>query len=160
MREQENNKTVTSSKTAVFKKSKLEYGSELFEKVAALQKANEEIRKARKAALNLMEDAILSKNALAKSEEQLRMLNLSLEQQVAQRTKELKEQSLFISRVTETVPDMISVMELPSRKVTFINKQIFIVQGFDPDKMEKLSDEQKTQIVHEDDREVLETYFN
>jgi len=160
MPKQKNSKNIASLKTSVFKKSKNEYGAELFKKLETLQKANEEIRKARKAALNLMEDAILSKDALAKSEEQLRILNLSLERQVALRTRELKEQTLFNSRVTETVPDMISVMELPSRKVTFINKQTFIVQGFDPDKMEELSDEQKTQIIHEDDREALETYFN
>ncbi|MBV9963030.1 MAG: PAS domain S-box protein [Parafilimonas sp.] len=44
---------------------------QLTEQVSELQKANEEIRAARRAALNLMEDAILSKEALERSEAQL-----------------------------------------------------------------------------------------
>jgi len=158
--EQENSESITSSKNSVFKKSKDDYGAELFEKLAALQKANEEIRRARKAALNLMEDAILSKDALAKSEEQLRILNLSLEQQVAKRTKELSEQALFISRVTETVPDMIGVIELSSQKINFINKETFRSQGFDPDAMANMSSLDFRKLIHKDDVENVEGYYS
>jgi PAS domain S-box-containing protein len=158
--EQKNSKSIASSKTSVFKTSKDEYGAELFEKLTALQKANEEIRKARKAALNLMEDAILSKDALAKSEEQLRILNLSLEQQVAQRTKELKEQSLFISRVTEAVPDIITVMELASQKINFLNKEPFKAQGFDPDAIANVPLLNLREMIYKEDVKNLKDYYD
>jgi PAS domain S-box-containing protein len=46
---------------------------ELAERIAELQKANEEIQASRRAALNIMEDAIQSRDALLKSEERLRI---------------------------------------------------------------------------------------
>jgi len=46
MPKQKNSKNIASLKTSVFKKSKNEYGAELFKKLETLQKANEEIRKA------------------------------------------------------------------------------------------------------------------
>jgi PAS domain S-box-containing protein len=48
--------------------------------IKELQKANEELRQARRAALNLMEDAIQSKEALAKSEERYRTLFESIDE--------------------------------------------------------------------------------
>jgi PAS domain S-box-containing protein len=46
-------------------------GSDLIDLITELQKANSRLNEARRAALNLMEDAILSKTALQKSREQL-----------------------------------------------------------------------------------------
>lgn len=59
------------------------YISALTEQLDKLQKANEEIKAARKAALNLMEDAILSKEALRKSEEKYRTLFNSIDEAFA-----------------------------------------------------------------------------
>src|SRR5690242_2225322 len=47
--------------------------AELTELIAQFQKANDEIRDARRAALNVMEDAILAKEALRESEERLQL---------------------------------------------------------------------------------------
>ena len=62
--------------------------------------------------------------ARAKAEKQLKELNESLEKQVEERTAELiknqaarESQSNYIKRITETVPDMISVIDLETRKV-------------------------------------------
>jgi signal transduction histidine kinase len=60
--------------------------------IQELTKLNEELMEARQAAIDLMEDAILSREALLKSEEQLKQLNSSLEQQVAERTSDLVKQ--------------------------------------------------------------------
>ena len=48
--------------------------------IEELKKVNEELRQARRAALNLMEDAILSKEALQKSEEKYRTLFQSIDE--------------------------------------------------------------------------------
>src|SRR2546430_362107 len=48
-----------------------------------LKHINEELRQARRAALNLMEDALLSKEALFKSEEKYRMLFDAMDEGVA-----------------------------------------------------------------------------
>ncbi|MGN6615606.1 MAG: PAS domain-containing protein [Ilyomonas sp.] len=66
------------------------------------QKVNTELREARKAALNLVEDAIQSKEALRVSEEQLKQLNASLEQQVAERTTELKASKDLLQSIFDT----------------------------------------------------------
>lgn|GEM_PF-1096944 len=74
--------------------------------------------------------------------------------------QEIKEQAHFISQITETVPDMISVMEFPSRKFTYVNKETFKLQGFDIEMMSKLSGEELREIIYEDDRTALDNYFN
>jgi PAS domain S-box-containing protein len=65
---------------SVQKKGNGRISSEHAANIEELKKVNEELRKARRAALNLMEDAILSKNALAKSEEKYRMLFESIDE--------------------------------------------------------------------------------
>jgi len=54
--------------------TKTQHDKDLTDHFENLKKVNEELRLARRAALNLMEDAILSKEALAKSEEKYRTL--------------------------------------------------------------------------------------
>jgi PAS domain S-box-containing protein len=255
---------------------------ELGELIAALQKVNRELSDARRAALNVMEDAILSKEALSKSEEKYR---LKLEQEVRERTAELKasqeqyaslventpdiitrwnkdlqlifansayaqttgvsnaglygrtyleigqpvaiavpymdslrkvfetgepvehfnslstsqgevsyyarivpekneegnvetvlsiarditaytkaneqirEQTHYIKRITETVPDMISVTNLETKEFIYLNKDTFRSQGFDPAEMDALSPEERIEYVHPNDRPFLAEYF-
>ena len=78
---------------------------ELAELIAALQKVNRELSDARRAALNVMEDAILSKEALSKSEEKYR---LKLEQEVRERTAELKASQEQYASLVENTPDIIT----------------------------------------------------
>lgn len=101
-----------------------------------------------------------TEEALRKSEEQLRLLNASLEQQVVERTGELKEQSIFISKVTNTVPDMISVMDLSTKAVRFINKETFMARGFDLDIMMKLTHQERRKMIHKDDHKQLDEYYS
>src|SRR5215204_2753745 len=86
--------------------------AELAVYVEELKKVNEELRQARRAALNLMEDAILSKEALSRSEEKYRT---KLEQEVRDRTAELNatkerleatlDSSFYIIQAFEAVRD-------------------------------------------------------
>jgi PAS domain S-box-containing protein len=121
-----------------------------------LKIANGELKEARRAALNMMEDALLSKEALRKSEEKYR---LKLEQEVRERTAEIKEQSHHIKRITETVPDMISVTNLETGEFEFLNTEIFIAQGFDPVEMKNSNRDDPHKYVHPDDRSLVIDYF-
>src|SRR5437870_3006042 len=56
------------------KKLNNSYNAELTEYINRLKKVNEELKQARRAALNLMEDTILSKDALRASESRLAAL--------------------------------------------------------------------------------------
>lgn len=76
--------------------------------VEELQKLNEELRQARRAALNLMEDAILSKEALRISEEKYRT---KLEQEVRDRTAQLAESKGLLQATMDASMDMIQVFE-------------------------------------------------
>jgi PAS domain S-box-containing protein len=73
--------------------------------------------------------------------------------------EQLAEQSHYLRRITETVPDMISVMQLPSRAIRYLNKEIFAAHGFDPDVMLRKSREELLALIHPDDRPVLSEYY-
>lgn len=79
--------------------------TELSERLAELQKANEQIRHSRRAALNLMEDAIASKEALRRTEETYR---LRLEKEVQEQTAQLKESREQYASLVENTPDVIT----------------------------------------------------
>lgn len=86
-----------------------EVGSEAKEAVIEeLKRVNEELRQARRAALNLMEDAILSKEALRRSEEKYRT---KLEQEVRDRTAELNLSKDLLQATMNASMDMIQVFE-------------------------------------------------
>lgn len=72
---------------------------------------------------------------------------------------QIREQSHYLQRITETVPDMLSIMELETGKFTFLNAETFTTHGFDAGEMMNKTREENSQIVHADDREVLTKYF-
>ncbi|RDC62545.1 PAS domain-containing protein [Adhaeribacter pallidiroseus] len=71
----------------------------------------------------------------------------------------LAEQTYLIQRITETVPDMISVMELKSRKTIYQNKEIFTLYGYEPEVLESLNGNEKSRLIHPEDQPVLAEYF-
>jgi PAS domain S-box-containing protein len=73
--------------------------------------------------------------------------------------EQLKEQSHYLQRITETVPDMVSVMELPSKKIQYLNKDVFVANGFDPDAMTHQSAEELAALIHPDDLQALSGYY-
>ena len=73
--------------------------------------------------------------------------------------EQIREQTHYIKRITETVPDMISVTNLQTQEFTYLNKEIFKAQGFDPDEMNARNAEERIEYVHPNDRPVLAEYF-
>lgn len=86
-----------------------------------------------------------------------REYELQREKQIAE--EKLKEQAHYLQRITETTPDMISIMELESKKFTFLNADTFKAHGFDAAEMSKSPHEQNALMVHPDDRVLLNNYF-
>lgn len=89
--------------------------------------------------------------------------DLSNEYQLQRKKREadekIKEQAHYLQRITETTPDMISVMELETRKFTFLNPEMFKEQGFDASRLAQNSPEENTLLVHPRDRAAVENYF-
>jgi len=76
-----------------------------------------------------------------------------------QAEQKIIEQAHFVSRVTETVPDMVSVMELPSRRLEFVNHAPFANEGFDAERIERLKDQHREQLIHPDDHAAMDDYY-
>lgn len=84
---------------------------------------------------------------------------LHLQQEKQEADKQLKEQAHYLRRITDTVPDIMSVMDLETKKYTFLNSHIVASNGFDP---KVLSGKERTdlqQFVHPEDRATLSNYF-
>ncbi|QNF34497.1 PAS domain S-box protein [Adhaeribacter swui] len=73
--------------------------------------------------------------------------------------QQLQEQAHYLRRITQTVPDMVSVIELQTGQAQFLNKETFINHGFDPEAMRTSSARERAEIIYPDDRQVLHEYF-
>lgn len=73
--------------------------------------------------------------------------------------KKIKEQAHYLQRITETVPDMLSIMELKTRQFQFLNPETFAIHGFNAKEMANRPREENAEIIHVDDRKILEEYF-
>lgn len=79
------------------------------------------------------------------------------EQQKAE--EQLRERTHYLRRIQETVPDMISITELATRKFTYLNTEAFFADGFDPENLNTKSPEELAEIIHPEDRPAVATYF-
>ncbi|HEX2394907.1 MAG TPA: PAS domain S-box protein, partial [Bacteroidales bacterium] len=77
-----------------------------------------------------------------------------------QAESKISDQANFITAITESVPDMISVIELPSRNLFYTNREPFLMQGFSSEEMKKMTVEERNELIHPDDREALSDYYN
>ncbi len=82
-----------------------------------------------------------------------------LQQERNKANEQIKEQAYYLKRITDTVPAMISVMELRTRAVIFLNGQTFAQNGFDPDEMTSKKTEELNELIHPEDRQQLASYF-
>ena len=76
------------------------------------------------------------------------------------REEQLKEQANFISQVTHTVPDMISVIELGTNRIEYINRESLMESGFNYDGLTKKSPQQLRELIHPDDKKAVGAYFS
>jgi PAS domain S-box-containing protein len=79
---------------------------------------------------------------------------------LAESENKIKEQRHFISQIVETIPDMLSVMEYPSRKILYVNNDPFINQGYDSIQILNSSPDTFKKFVHPEDVELVDYYFD
>lgn len=87
------------------------------------------------------------------------VLDDSLREKEEKHRQELAAQAHFITSVTETVPDMLSILELPSRKPIYTNTEPFYQQGFVSDEIKKMTPRERQMLIHPDDRDALDSFF-
>lgn len=75
--------------------------------------------------------------------------------------KTLREQSHFINNVVETIPDLISVINLSTGELEYVNQGPFEQQGFETDKLLKMRwSERRNTLIHHDDLDLVNNYFH
>ncbi|RPD47559.1 PAS domain S-box protein [Paracnuella aquatica] len=79
------------------------------------------------------------------------------EQQMAE--AQLRERTHYLRRIQETVPDMISITELATRKYTYLNSEAFFADGFNTERLNTKSAEELAAILHPEDRQTVAAYF-
>jgi PAS domain S-box-containing protein len=81
-----------------------------------------------------------------------------LQQEVHERTRELKESKDLLENIADTMPAMISVQEYPSRKVIYYNREPFSLSGLDVEDLAKMPVEERHKLVHPDDMPEMQKY--
>ncbi len=71
----------------------------------------------------------------------------------------LKEKSHCVNHIIEAIPDMISVIEIATGNVEYLNSKPFIEQGFSPDDMMHASSAERKKMVHPEDQQAVADYF-
>jgi PAS domain-containing protein len=74
-----------------------------------------------------------------------------IEQEIHERTIELKESKELLQSIADAIPDMISVQEYPSRKVIYFNREPYSISGLNADELSKKTIEDRHKLVHPDD---------
>jgi PAS domain S-box-containing protein len=72
----------------------------------------------------------------------------------------ITEQSHFINSIVNTVPDIISVMDVNTLRLEFVNPEVLKLNGFDPDKIVKQNKAGAHSVTDPAYREALEEYFS
>lgn len=98
--------------------------------------------------------AAKAEKALLEAEQKHR---LELEEKVEERTKELIEKTHLLSRVTDVMPDLLSIIELETRTVSYINKKAIPELGFDD--LEKYTLEERNEVIYPEDQPLVKKYF-
>jgi len=81
-----------------------------------------------------------------------------LQQEVHERTIELKESKDLLQNIADAIPDMISVQEYPSRKVIYFNREPYSISGLNADELSKKTIEERHKLVHPEDVGGLQKY--
>ena len=81
-----------------------------------------------------------------------------IEQEVYQRTVELKESRDLLQSIAEAIPDMVSVQEYPSRKIIYFNREPYGISGLNADELAKKTLEERHKLVHPEDIDGMQKY--
>ena len=80
------------------------------------------------------------------------------EQEIHERTIELKESKELLQSIADAIPDMVSVQEYPSRKVIYFNREPYSISGLNADELSKKTIEDRHKLVHPEDIGGLQKY--
>ena len=81
-----------------------------------------------------------------------------IEQDVYQRTIELKESRDLLQSIADAIPDMVSVQEYPSRKIIYFNREPYGISGLNADELAKKTLEERHKLVHPEDIGGMQKY--
>jgi len=81
-----------------------------------------------------------------------------IEQEVYQRTVELKASRDLLQSIAEAIPDMVSVQEYPSRKIIYFNREPYGISGLNADELAKKTLEERHKLVHPEDIGSMQEY--
>jgi len=81
-----------------------------------------------------------------------------IEQEVYQRTVELKESRDLLQSIAEAIPDMVSVQEYTSRKIIYFNREPYGTSGLNADELAKKTLEERHKLVHPEDIGGMQKY--
>jgi signal transduction histidine kinase len=74
---------------------------------------------------------------------------------------EIRSQAHFIDSVNQAIPDIISIIELPSRKLLYCNRKPSSITGFTSEEISRMSvEEHLDYFAHEDDGPILNEFYN
>ncbi|WP_148661197.1 PAS domain S-box protein [Flavisolibacter tropicus] len=102
-----------------------------------------------------MADLIERKQA----QDELKEFNASLEQQIAERTHELKESKAFIEEVTSTVPDLITIYDVVTDKILYANHDAFWGAEDEGASLNLRHVERVEKLIHFDDQEKVKAFL-
>lgn len=87
---------------------------------------------------------------------------LSIIHDITQRIRsdrEIREQSHFITQITETVPDILNVYDLDIQRVIYSNRELLATLGYDVTDTQNLTLEKLLEPLHEDDRSKMKNFM-
>ncbi len=71
----------------------------------------------------------------------------------------IQDYAYFVKSITDMMPDMLSVVELPSRKIIFNNRDVYALLGFDVDELADMSFKERSSLFHPDDLTKIEDFY-
>lgn len=102
-------------------------------------------------------EQVLARKKIEDSEEQLKDFALILEQQVQMRTEELEERKNFIETLATATPDILYVMDLNTKHVTYSNRPVAVVLGYSAEQIKNMQ-EPFFDLMHEEDIPAMKSH--
>lgn len=65
----------------------------------------------------------------------------------------------ILGQITNLMPDIITIIELPSRKILYSNSENLVLQGFNQEELAKMTLEEREKLVHPDDLPALQKFY-
>lgn len=72
----------------------------------------------------------------------------------------IQDYAYFVKSITDMMPDMVSVIELPSRTVVFNNRDTFIMLGFDAEELAAMPFTERQKLFYPDDVNRIEAFYD